>query len=176
MPTEERVGIRAATADDCPEIADIFGHYAVSSVATFEENALSVPEWKEKFAGITGRGLPFLVAETGGGVVGYAYAGAWRPKPAYRHTVEDSIFLDPGWTGRGLGGRLLAELLTCSTRAGAAQMIAVIADSGDGPSATLHRRLGFTDAGRLAAVGFKHGRWIDTFLLQRDLATWPETA
>ena len=176
MPTEERVGIRAATADDCSDIADIFGYYAVSSVATFEENALSAREWKEKFIGITGRGLPFLVAETGGRVVGYAYAGAWRPKPAYRRTVEDSIFLDPRWTGRGLGGRLLAELLTCSTRAGAAQMIAVIADAGDGPSATLHRRLGFTDAGLLAAVGFKHGRWIDTFLLQRDLATWPGTA
>jgi L-amino acid N-acyltransferase YncA len=169
MTAEERVSIRAAEAGDCPEIADIFRHYAVSSVATFEEKPLSVPEWKEKFAGVIGKGLPFLVAEASGRVVGYAYAGPWRPKPAYRHTVEDSVYLDPGWTGRGLGGLLLAELLTRSARAGARQMIAVIADSGDGPSAALHRRHGFTDAGRLAAVGYKHGRWIDTFLLQRDL-------
>jgi phosphinothricin acetyltransferase len=176
MPTEGRTGIRAATADDCAEIADIFGHYAVSSVATFEEKPLPVPEWKAKLAGITGNGLPFLVAEAADRVIGYAYAAPWRPKPAYRHTVEDTVYLNPGWTGRGLGGQLLTELLTRSARAGARQMVAVIADSGDGPSATLHRRLGFTDAGRLTAVGFKHGRWIDTFLLQRDLTTWPETA
>ncbi|HWG02168.1 MAG TPA: GNAT family N-acetyltransferase, partial [Trebonia sp.] len=90
-------------------------------------------------------------------------------KPAYRHTVEDSVYLAPGWTGRGLGRLLLPELLARSAHAGARQVIAVIAGAGDGPSAALHRRFGFTDAGRLVNVGFKHGHWLDTLLLQREL-------
>jgi L-amino acid N-acyltransferase YncA len=102
-------------------------------------------------------------------VCGYAYATPWRPKPAYRHTVEDTVYISPAHTGRGLGRALLAALLTGCEQAGARQVIAVIADTGSDASAALHRRLGFTPAGRLRRVGYKHGRWIDTLLMQREL-------
>jgi L-amino acid N-acyltransferase YncA len=109
------------------------------------------------------------VAEAGGSVCGFAYASPWRPKPAYRHTVEDTVYLSPGHTGRGIGGALLSGLLARCADAGARQVIAVIADTDSDASAALHRRFGFTEAGRLAAVGRKHGRWIDTLLMQKDL-------
>jgi phosphinothricin acetyltransferase len=166
---QDDVRVRAVGDADLGEIAGIYSHYVTNSVATFEETPLSVQEWAEKVAGLAERGLPCLVAETDGRIVGYAYAAPWRPKPAYRHTVEDSVYLAPGWTGRRIGGRLLGELLARSAAAGARQVIAVIADSGNDASALLHRRFGFAEAGRLASVGFKHGRWIDTLLLQREL-------
>jgi phosphinothricin acetyltransferase len=171
--------IRAAETDDLGVIAGIFAHYVTTSVSTFEETPPTVREWEEKLSGISELGLPFLVVEAGGGgaeggrIAGYAYAGPWRPKPAYRHTVEDSVYLAPGWTGRGLGRMLLTALLAHCARAGARQMIAVIADSGADASVALHRACGFTDAGRLAGVGFKHGRWVDTLLLQRGLTAGP---
>ena len=183
--------IRAAEANDLGVIAGIFAHYVTTSVSTFEETPPTVREWENKLSGISELGLPFLVVEAGGGggrdgqggggggdgrgpvVAGYAYAGPWRPKPAYRHTVEDSVYLAPGWTGRGLGRMLLTALLAHCARAGARQMIAVIADSGADASVALHRACGFTDAGRLAGVGFKHGRWLDTLLLQRGLTADP---
>jgi phosphinothricin acetyltransferase len=172
--SQEEVRVRAAGGDDIDEIAGIYAHYVTNSVATFEETPLSVLEWAKKVAWLAEIGLPCLVAEArpkaGAEIVGYAYAAPWRPKPAYRHTVEDSVYLAPGWTGRGIGGHLLRELHAQSAAAGARQMIAVIADSGNDASAVLHRRCGFADAGRLASVGFKHGRWIDTLLLQRELA------
>ena len=114
------------------------------------------------------RKLPFLVAEAGGTVAGYAYASPWRPKPAYRHTVEDSVYLAPGQRGRGLGRLLLESLLTGCADAGVRQVIAVIADSGDPASVALHRACGFAETGRLSQVGYKHGRWLDTVLLQRE--------
>jgi L-amino acid N-acyltransferase YncA len=172
----EEARVRAGTADDLATVAEIFAHYVLRSVATFEETPPSVRDWQGKFDAATEHRLPFLVAEADRRVVGYAYASPWRPKPAYRHTVEDSVYLSPDWTGRGLGRLLLAELIARSQRAGARQMVAVIADSGDPASATLHRRLGFADAGRLARVGFKHGRWIDTLLLQRDLTEESEAS
>ena len=116
------------------------------------------------------KGLPFLVCESADRVAGYAFAAPWRAKPAYRHTVEDAIYLAPGHTGRGLGRRLLRALQEHCALAGLEQMIAVIADSGDPASAALHRACGFTDAGRLRSVGRKHGRLIDKLLLQCDLA------
>jgi phosphinothricin acetyltransferase len=111
------------------------------------------------------------VAEAEGdrAVCGFAYASPWRPKPAYRHTVEDTVYLSPGHTGRGIGSALLGTLLAGCAEAGARQVIAVIADTGSDASAALHRRFGFTQAGRLSGVGRKHGRWIDTVLMQKDL-------
>jgi L-amino acid N-acyltransferase YncA len=179
MAAAGQAQIRAAEANDLGVIAGIFAHYVTASVTTFEETPPTVAEWEGKLSGISELGLPFLVVEAGGGgggggrVAGYAYAVPWRPKPAYRYTVEDSVYLAPGWTGRGLGRLLLTALLAHCSRAGARQMIAVIADSGAGASVALHRACGFTDAGRLAEVGFKHGRWIDTLLLQRGLAAGP---
>jgi L-amino acid N-acyltransferase YncA len=159
----------AATPADLGSVAGIFAHYVISSVVTFEEIPPTVADWQRRFDDVARLGLPFLVAKSGEEVVGYAYAGPWRPKPAYRHTVEDTLYLAPGWTGRGLGRALLEALLSSCERAGARQVVAVIADDGDGGSLALHRRLGFTDAGRLTGVGRKHGRWIDTVLMQRAL-------
>jgi len=140
-----------------------------TSVATFEENPPSAADWRRRLADLQRQGLPFLVAEADGGVRGFAYASPWRPKPGYRHTVEDTVYLCPAHTGRGLGSALLGSLLAGCTAAGARQVIAVIADTGSDASAALHRRFGFTPAGRLTGVGRKHGRWIDTVLMQRDL-------
>lgn len=165
----EQVAVRPARPDDVAAIAGVFAHYVTSSVVTFEETPPTAADWGHKLAGLRELALPFAVAAAGDEVVGYAYASPWRPKPAYRHTVEDSVYLAPGWTGRGLGRLLLTTLLTQSAAAGARQMIAVIADSGEAASAALHRSCGFADAGRLVAVGFKHGRWVDTLLMQREL-------
>jgi L-amino acid N-acyltransferase YncA len=161
--------VRPAVAADLEQVASIFAHYVTTSVATFEEVPPTAADWRRRLEELTGRNLPFLVAEAGGAVGGYAYASPWRPKPAYRHTVEDTVYVSPGHTGRGLGSALLGALLAGCERSGARQVIAVIADGGSGASAALHRRFGFTEAGRLTGVGRKHGRWIDTVLMQREL-------
>ena len=161
--------IRLATAGDLGAVAAIFGHYVRTSVVTFEVTPPTVEYWSRVRDDLAARGLPFLVCEDAGQVVGYAYAAPWRPKPAYQHTVETTVYLAPGHTGRGLGRQLLAVLLRNCAQAGVEQVIAVIADSGNPASASLHRACGFTDAGLLRNVGRKHGRLIDTLLMQHDL-------
>ena len=170
MPAAQPV-VRAAAPVDAEPVAAIFAHYVATSVATFEEVAPTATAWRQRFDDLAARNLPFLVAEAepGGSVCGFAYASLWRPKPAYRHTVEDTVYLSPGHTGRGIGSALLGTLLAGCADAGARQVIAVIADTGSDASAALHRRFGFTQAGRLSGVGRKHGRWIDTLLMQKDL-------
>lgn len=163
------VNIRSATPADLEQIAAIYAHYVVQTVITFDEAPLTLPEWQARFDALAERGLPFLVAEVDGEVAGYAYAGQYRPKPAYRHTLEDTIYLAPAWTGKGLGRALLERLLAGCAQAGARQVVAVIADAGEAGSTALHRAFGFTEAGRLAGVGFKHGRWVDTVLMQLEL-------
>lgn len=163
------VAIRPAAGPDLPAVAGIFGHYVEASVVTFETVPPDVAYWERFRAGQAERGLPFLVCSAGGDVVGYAYAAPWRAKPAYASTVESTVYLAPGFTGQGLGRRLLTALQDECARAGAEQMIAVIADSGDPSSAALHRACGFTEAGRLRAVGRKHGRILDTVLMQCSL-------
>ncbi|MFE9832441.1 GNAT family N-acetyltransferase [Streptomyces halstedii] len=161
--------IRPAVPADLNAVAEIFTHYVCHTVITFEEAPPPVAAWRRHLDDLAAQKLPFLVAELSGEVVGYAYAAPWRPKPAYRHTVENSIYLAPGRTGRGLGGALLEALLAACSRSHVRQMIAVIADADTDASVALHRRYGFTDVGRLAAVGYKHDRWIDTLLMQRTL-------
>ncbi|MEV5555705.1 N-acetyltransferase family protein [Nonomuraea wenchangensis] len=161
--------IRPAVPADLAAVTAINAHYVANTVITFEETPPTVADWQARLADLTARGFPFLVADVGGEVAGYAYAGPWRPKPAYRHTVEDSIYLAPGHSGRGLGGALLGALIDGATAAGLRRMIAVIADAGDDRSIALHRRHGFTEAGRLTEVGFKLGRWVDTTLMERPL-------
>jgi L-amino acid N-acyltransferase YncA len=162
--------IRPATHADLPAVAEIYAHYVTHTVVTFDEVPPPVAQWRQRLDDLAERGLPFLTAEVAGGVAGFAYAGPWRPKPAYRYTVEDTIYLAPDRTGRGLGGALLGALVTGSAHAGMRQMVAVITNTGDGGSVALHSRFGFTDAGLLIGVGFKHGRWIDTRLMQRALS------
>jgi L-amino acid N-acyltransferase YncA len=139
-------------------------------VATFESAARTQASWSQHAGELAELGFPFLVAEADGEIVGYAYAGPWRRKPAYRSTAEDSVFVAPGRTGLGIGRRLLTELLAACADAKLRQVIAVIADSGDQASVALHLACGFRHAGRLTEVGFKHGRWIDTVLMQRNLS------
>ncbi|GAA4715064.1 N-acetyltransferase family protein [Phytohabitans rumicis] len=161
--------VRSATAADMAAIASIYAHYVAHTVATFDEVAPTADDWRRKRDDLTGRGLPFLVALAGDEVAGFAYAGPFRPKPAYRHTVEDTIYLAPAYTGKGLGSTLLEAVLAGCAEAGARQVVAVIADTGSDASAALHRRFGFAEAGRLVNVGYKHARWIDTLLMQRPL-------
>jgi L-amino acid N-acyltransferase YncA len=165
--------IAPAAPADLPRVAEIFAHYVRSSVITFETEPPTVAGWRRRLDGQRAPGgLPFLVAREHGDVAGYAYATPWRPKPAYQHTVEDTVYLDPGRTGRGLGRALLGELLDQCRQLGARQVVAVIADAGPASAASiaLHRSLGFACVGRLTGVGRKHGRWIDTVLMQRGLA------
>ena len=165
----EHFAVRAAVPADLEAVAAICAHYVTSTVTTVEEVPPTVADWRLRLDELAGRNLPFLVAAQEGTVCGYAYASPWRPKPAYRYTVEDTVYVAPAHLGRGLGRALLGTLLTGCERAGARQVIAVIADTGSDASVALHRRLGFTPAGRLRRVGRKHGRWIDTVLMQRDL-------
>ena len=169
------MSVRAAEAGDLPAVAAIYAPYVERTVITFETESPDAGAWAARFDAVTARGLPFLVAESGGAVVGYAYAGPWKERAAYRHTVEDAIYLAPGATGRGVGRALLDALLRACANAGVQQVVAVIADSGDPASTCLHTRCGFREVGRLERVGFKHGRWVDTVLMQRSLVTASST-
>ena len=160
------MSVRTATAADLPAVAEIYAHYVAGSVATFELEAPDAAEWERRHLAVVDAGLPFLVTERDGVVAGYAYCAPWKTRPAYRATVEDSVYVAPWAVGTGCGAELLAELLDRSRDAGVREVIAVIADSGDPASVRLHRRLGFRDAGRLVQVGYKHDRWIDTVLMQ----------
>lgn len=160
---------RPATTADLPAIAEIYAHYVVNSVASFELEAPTDDEWQQRFAKVAAAGFPFLVVEREGKVAGYAYCLPWKDRPAYQGTVEDSIYLAPWVTGQGAGSELLGALLEASRAADVREVIAVIADSGDPSSIALHQKLGFEDAGRLRQVGHKHGRDIDTVLLQCSL-------
>ena len=158
--------VRTATTDDLPAVAAIYAHYVADSVATFEIDAPDVDEWTRRFNAIADRDLPFLVTERDGVVAGYAYCSPWKQRPAYRATVEDSVYIAPWAVGTGCGAELLTALLQRCRSIGVREVIAVIADSGDPASVALHLRLGFREAGRLVRVGHKHDRWIDTVLLQ----------
>ena len=161
--------LRPVTVTDLDAVSEIFAWYVQHTVTTFEETPRCLREWAEIRTLLNDLGLPFLVAEEEGKLAGYAYASPWRRKPAYRYTVEDSVFVAAGLTGRGIGRLLLGGLVSSCASGGARQMIAVIADTGDQASAALHRAFGFTDAGRLRQVGYKRDQWIDTLLMQRSL-------
>lgn len=162
--------IRRTEIDDLDSIAEIYAHHVRTGVATFELDAPDAAELRRRFDAVTAVGLPFLSAMLDGEVAGYAYCTPWKNRPAYRHTVEDSVYLAPHAVGRGVGGRLLDKLLDDCSRAGIREIIAVIVDADGEASLALHRGRGFIEAGRLRAVGFKHDRWLDTVLLQRSLA------
>ena len=161
--------IRPTVADDLDSIAEIYAHHVLTGVATFELTPPDRDEWQSRFEAVAQCGLPFLTATLDGTVAGYGHCGPWKTRPAYRHTVEDSVYLAPSAVGLGIGGGLLDTLLSDCARAGVRQVIAVIVDADGAASLALHRNRGFVAAGRLSAVGFKHGRWLDTVLLQRSL-------
>ncbi|TDB88688.1 N-acetyltransferase family protein [Actinomadura sp. KC216] len=163
------VVVRPAGSHDLRAVTRIYAHYVLNTVVTLEEDPPTLGDWRRRAEGACAQGLPFLVAEDAGEVTGFAYCKPWRSRSAYRHTVEDSVFVAAGAARRGAGRRLLRGLLTDSAATGMRQMVAVVVETGDPASAALHRSCGFDEVGRLSAVGLKHGRWLDTLLLQRSL-------
>lgn len=150
-------------------VTAIYTHHVLHGNASFEIEPPSLFEMSRRRTEILARDLPYLVADIGGHVAGYAYAGTYRPRAAYRDTVENSVYLHPDLTGRGIGTRLLQALIReCEIR-DLRQMIAVIGDSANIASVRLHQRCGFRHAGTLANVGYKHGQWLDSVLMQRSL-------
>ena len=166
--TSESVPIRAAGIGDAERIAAIYAHHVRRGTATFDTVPPSVEAMADKIDSLVARGYPFLVAEVESAVVGYAYAAPFRDRSAYAGAVEDSIYLDPAWTGRGIGKALLSALIDACEAAGFRQMIG-IAGGGEPASVALHSACGFTHAGRMVAVGRKFGRWLDTVYMQRAL-------
>lgn len=161
--------MREARADDMPAVQRIYAHEVTTGVATFEEVPPTVDEMLTRRAAVLDAGLPYLVAELRGAVAGYCYATPYRPRPAYRYTAEDSVYVTPEAQGEGVGRALLTELVSRCADAGVHQVIGVIGDSGNAGSIGLHKALGFHHVGTLTAVGFKFDRWVDTVLMQRDL-------
>lgn len=163
------VALRDARADDFAAIAAIYGHHVRQGTASFELEPPAEADMRARWRKLSELGLPWIVAEDAAGrVLGYAYASRYRERPAYDHTVEDSVYLAEGCAGAGIGRRLLEALIARCAQLGKRQMVAVIADHG-AASIALHSRCGFRPVGVLEKVGFKHGRWLDTVLMQRDL-------
>jgi phosphinothricin acetyltransferase len=163
------VSLRAAAAVDLEAAAAIYAHHVRTGTASFEIEPPDGAEMERRWREVTSRGLPYLVAVSGGAVIGYAYAGPYRPRPAYRFTVEDSIYVHREACGRGIGRALLAALIDAAERAGARQMLAVIGDADNAPSIRVHAALGFHRVGLLENVGNKFSRWLDVVLMQRAL-------
>ena len=161
--------IRPVAIADLSAITAIYAECVVHGTASFELDPPDETEMRRRHDALLAGGHPYLVAEGGGEILGYAYAGPYRPRPAYRATVEDSIYLSPAAQGRGIGRRLLTHLIDAATEAGFRQMVGVIGDSGHQASIRLHASLGFRLVGIFENVGWKHGRWLDSVLMQRAL-------
>lgn len=174
----EQVTIRNATFDDIAQIQQIYAHHVLSSTATFEETPPTEQEMRERVEKVRSLGLPWLVAEREGRIMGYCYASQYRPRPAYRFTVENSIYLADGESGKGIGQQLLAALIQRCEQGPWRQMIAVIGGTQNQSSISLHRKLGFNHVGTQPDTGYKFGQWIDVVFMQRALgpggATPPE--
>ena len=159
--------VRPAAAADIPAITAIYRHHVLTGLASFETEPPDAIEVARRHAAVLELGLPWLVAVINGVVAGYAYAGVYRARPAYRYTVEDSVYVSKNYTGKGVGGALLPALIDGCERAGRRQIIAVIGDSANHASIRLHEKFGFTHIGILPAVGYKFDRWVDSVLMQR---------
>lgn len=168
--------IRSANQNDAAAVAAIYGHHVEHGLGTFEEVRPTEEDIAGRIAAVLDRGLPYLVAEEEGAVIGFAYAAPFRPRAAYRYTVEDSVYIAPDAIGRGVGKMLVARLIAECESLGLRQMIAVIGDSANAGSVGLHRALGFEPAGVGRALGYKHGRWVDIVWMQRPLSGGDETA
>ncbi|TDK43163.1 GNAT family N-acetyltransferase [Antarcticimicrobium luteum] len=168
-PNETDLTLRACAAEDIAGVHAIYSEAVCNGTASFELTPPGPEEMAERWQALRGAGYPYLVALVGGAVAGYAYAGAYRPRPAYRGAVENSVYVRKDCQGKGVGRALLAELIARCEAAGFRQMVAVIGDSDNHGSIGLHRALGFADVGVLRAVGWKHGRWLDTVLMQLPL-------
>jgi L-amino acid N-acyltransferase YncA len=162
--------IRDSLPTDVPAIAAIYGHAVLHGTASFELDAPDIAEVARRRAVLVAARLPYLVAEDATGcVVGYSHAGIYRPRPGYRFTVENSVYVAPGCQGNGIGRALLPPLIDRCEQAGFRLMVAVIGDSANRASIRLHESCGFRHAGLLPAIGWKHGRWLDSVLMVRPL-------
>jgi len=161
--------IRASDEADVEAIAAIYAHHVLHGTGSFEIEPPSPDEMRDRRAALVARGFPHLVALRDGSVVGYAYAGPYRSRAAYGGTVESSVYVRADAIGSGIGKRLLQALIAACDARGFRQMVAVIGDSDNVPSIRLHEQLGFRMVGVLRSVGYKHGRWLDTVLLQLEL-------
>ena len=169
-PAEFAFTIRTAEPTDLPDIREIYNLYVANSTVTFDEDPMTLAEWRSKFAYLQKLGMPFIVAVSPGGtVLGYALVTPWAQKKAYRYTVENSIYLSPAATGKGLGRALMEELIVRSKAAGLKEIIAVIADRGADASLRMHESFGFREIGRMGRVGYKFERWLGTIMLQKSL-------
>lgn len=173
LPT---VHVRPSADGDLGAIAAIYGHHVLHGTGSFETEPPGEDEMRRRRADVLARGLPHLVAEdAGGAILGYAYASAYRPRAAYRNTVENSVYVRHDTVGQGIGRLLLTELIARCEALGARQMVAVVGDSANLASVRLHEAFGFRLVGTLNSVGCKHGRWLDTVLLQRQLGEGDRT-
>ncbi len=163
------ISLRSSADGDLAAITAIYRHHVLRGVASFEDIPPELDEMTRRRSEILARGLPYLVAERSGRVLGYCYASPYRPRSAYRFTFEDSIYVDAGEVGRGIGRTLLCELVERCAAQGYRQMVAVIGGRDQWPSIRLHAALGFERIGLLPAVGFKFGGWVDIVLMQRAL-------
>jgi len=163
------VEVRAAAQGDLAAIHAIYAHHVLLGLATFEEVPPDVEEMRRRHQDVTGRGLPYLVAVARGEILGYGYCAPYRARSAYRYALEDSIYIKDGHLGKGIGTRLLGELLRICEGLGYRQVVAVIGDSANAGSIALHARLGFLRVGTLRSTGFKFGRWVDSVMMQRPL-------
>ena len=163
--------MRPAVPADIPAIQAIYSHHVLKGLASFEEEPPSVDEMRRRFEDITGRGLPYVVADLAGSVAGYGYCALYRTRSAYRYALEDSVYVRQDAHGRGIGTAILSHLVQRCEALGYRQLIAVIGDSGHAASIALHASLGFLRVGTLRSVGFKFNRWVDSVIMQRPLGT-----
>lgn len=166
---------REAGTADLPLVQEIYAHHVRTGLASFELEAPNLAEIKRRVHAVRGHGLPFLVVDLEGRVAGFAYATPYRDRPAYRFTLENSVYVAPDAARRGLGSALLTELIRRTEALGYRRMIAIVGDSGNEASIGLHLRHGFKRAGTLPSVGFKFGRWVDSVLLERPLGEGNKT-
>lgn len=175
MPT-----IRPSRDDDLDAITRIYGHHVLHGTGTFETTPPSLADMTTRRADVLSKGLPWLVVEDGGQVLGFAYGNWFKPRPAYRFSVEDSIYMDPAAHGKGLGRALLTELMAALERGGVRKVMAVIGDSANAGSIGVHKALGFETVGVVQSCGWKFDRWLDIVLMQKTLGagdtTPPESA
>lgn len=161
--------VRDARPGDLPRVQEIYAQHVLTGLASFEEVPPDLAEMTRRFEATLERKLPFLVAEDGGRIAGYSYAGPYRTRPAYRFSLENSIYVDADAVGRGIGSALMLELIPRCEALGYRQLIAIVGDSANHASIRLHEKHGFTRAGLIKSIGFKFGRWVDSVILQREI-------
>lgn len=161
--------IRPSRDEDVPAITAIYAHHVLHGTGTFETEPPSIADMRTRRADVLSKGLPYLVAEQDGEIAGFAYGNWFKPRPAYRYSVEDSIYLAPDQHGQGLGRALLAELLARCEAVGIRKVMAIVGDSANAGSIGVHQALGFTQVGTIDACGWKFGAWRDIVIMQKTL-------